>query len=70
MDYVQYLVDNNRYYPKIAPAVTNVAWVGISKQARSVSRRLFFWKQASRELKDAATKFIALDEYLDHLRHR
>ena len=26
-----------------------------------------FWKHASRELKDAATKFIPLADYLEHL---
>jgi uncharacterized LabA/DUF88 family protein len=28
---------------------------------------VLFWEHASSELKDAATRFIALDEYLDHL---
>ena len=36
---------------------------------RNIPVHVVFWKHASRELKDAATKFIALDEYLDHLRH-
>ncbi len=36
---------------------------------RNIPVHVVFWKHASRELKDAATKFIALDNYLDHLRH-
>jgi len=35
---------------------------------RNIPVHVVFWKHAARELKDAATKLIALDDYLDHLR--
>ena len=35
---------------------------------RNIPVHVVFWKHASRELKQAATKFIALDSYLNHLR--
>lgn len=35
---------------------------------RNIPVHVVFWKHAARELKDAATKFVPLDDYLDHLR--
>ncbi len=37
-------------------------------RSRGFSVYLAFWDHASRELKDAATRFISLNPYLDHLR--
>lgn len=34
---------------------------------RGFGFEVFFWDHASRELKEAATKFVSLDPYLDHL---
>lgn len=34
---------------------------------RGFAVHVVFWKHASRELKDAATKFVPLDDYLEHL---
>lgn len=34
---------------------------------RGFAVQVVFWKHASRELKDAATKFIPLDDNLEHL---
>ena len=34
---------------------------------RKIPVHLVFWKHASRELKDAATKFVVLDDWLSHL---
>lgn len=35
---------------------------------RKIPVHVVFWNHASRELKESATKFIALDQYLEHLR--
>ena len=35
---------------------------------RGIAFYVVFWAHAARELRDAATKFVALDPYLDHLR--
>jgi len=45
----------------LVPAVEKVRKRGFEVQ-------VVFWEHASRELKEAATKFIPLNEYLDHLR--
>jgi len=34
---------------------------------RGFKFHVVFWNQASREIKEACTKFIPLDPYLDHL---
>ena len=34
---------------------------------RKIPVHVVFWEHAARELKDAATKFISLDPYLEHL---
>lgn len=39
-------------------------------KVRSIPVHVVFWKHASRELKQAATKFYPLDDYLDHLRRK
>jgi uncharacterized LabA/DUF88 family protein len=36
---------------------------------RNIPVHVVFWGHASRELKDAATKFISLDDYLTYLNH-
>ncbi|PBP46338.1 NYN domain-containing protein [Pseudomonas syringae] len=36
-------------------------------KARGIAVHVVFWKHASRELKQVATKFIELDSYLEHL---
>lgn len=36
---------------------------------RKIPVHVVFWGHAARELKDAATKFISLDDYLNHLSH-
>ncbi|MBV4490921.1 NYN domain-containing protein [Pseudomonas sp. RD9SR1] len=36
-------------------------------KARGIAVHVVFWKHASRELKQAATKFVELDPYLNHL---
>lgn len=35
---------------------------------RGITFHVVFWAHAARELREAATKFVALDPYLDHLR--
>lgn len=35
---------------------------------RGIAVHVVFWKHASKELKEAATKFVPLDDFLDHLR--
>jgi len=37
-------------------------------RSRGIPVYVAFWDHASRELKEAATRFISLDPYLDHLR--
>ncbi|ROH86106.1 NYN domain-containing protein [Pseudomethylobacillus aquaticus] len=37
---------------------------------RNIPVHVVFWGHAARELKDAATKFISLDDYLSHLSHK
>jgi len=37
---------------------------------RNIPVHVVFWGHAARELKDAATKFIPLDDYLSHLSHK
>jgi uncharacterized LabA/DUF88 family protein len=38
-------------------------------QRRNIPLVVMFWDHASGELKEAASKFVALDPYLDHLAH-
>ncbi len=37
-------------------------------KARGISFHVVFWGHAARELREVATKFINLDQYLEHLR--
>jgi uncharacterized LabA/DUF88 family protein len=34
---------------------------------RNIAFHVVFWNHAARELREAATRFVSLDEYLDHL---
>ena len=52
------LVAGDRDY---APAIEKL-------RKRGFAVRVVFWDHAARELKDAASKFIQLDPYLEHLR--
>lgn len=42
----------------------------VKLQSRGIPCVVVFWEHASRELKEAATRFISLDEHLDGLRSR
>jgi uncharacterized LabA/DUF88 family protein len=35
---------------------------------RNITFHVVFWAHAARELREAASKFVALDPYLEHLR--
>ena len=37
-------------------------------RARGITLHVVFWAHAAREIREAATKFVALDPYLEHLR--
>jgi uncharacterized LabA/DUF88 family protein len=43
------------------PAIENL-------RRRGFTFHVMFWKHAARELRDAASKFFPMDDYLDHLR--